>query len=461
MNTKPGSYSAFISRLCQLTLGLFLIFLLSCNSTPVTEGEDIPLIQTPREAYWSALDSNQLTHTQMAQAWQQAGVRALEDSVFLQLPFKETGYFRAEVPEAYTYRLALKTGELLHIDLSEESDSTLFFVDFFRLESTDSSTQLLHLFSAENYQTDSLSYEAQQAGTYLLRIQPELLASARFTLQLLVQPVYGVFPVQGKGNPDIWSSFGDPRDGGRRSHKGIDIFARRGTPTLAAIDGVIRRVKDEGLGGKQVWLYDEERQQSLYYAHLDSQQVIEGQLVQAGDTVGTVGNTGNAKTTRPHLHFSIYRRGDGAIDPKPFVAFQQKKAPRVRANLSRLGQLSRVKNSNTRLRAAPHPRADQLATLDRHFPVEILGASKYWYRVRSSNGFSGYLPATDVEDISRSIEKFTVAMETELLRAPHPEAVAAYALPSNAEVEVIGKNGNYQLVRGSLGEQGWMPRGER
>jgi len=37
------------------------------------------------------------------------------------------------------------------------------------------------------------------------------------------------------------------------------------------------------------------------------------------DVVGYVGNTGNARSTPPHLHFGIYRRGEGPIDPLPFV----------------------------------------------------------------------------------------------------------------------------------------------
>jgi peptidoglycan LD-endopeptidase LytH len=114
--------------------------------------------------------------------------------------------------------------------------------------------------------------------------------------------------------------FGDPRDGGRRRHEGVDIFAKRGTPVLSASSGVVTRVGEGGLGGRVVWVWDPARSLLLYYAHLQEQLVSTGTRVRAGEPIGTVGNTGNARTTPPHLHFGIYRRGAGAIDPEAFIA---------------------------------------------------------------------------------------------------------------------------------------------
>jgi murein DD-endopeptidase MepM/ murein hydrolase activator NlpD len=58
----------------------------------------------------------------------------------------------------------------------------------------------------------------------------------------------------------------------------------------------------------------------LYYAHLDTQLVVPGQFVRAGEPIGTVGNTGNAITTPPHLHFGVYwRQRGGARDPSAFL----------------------------------------------------------------------------------------------------------------------------------------------
>ena len=70
--------------------------------------------------------------------------------------------------------------------------------------------------------------------------------------------------------------------------------------------------------------------ESHYYAHLERQAVTTGEHVTAGDVVGYVGNTGNARTTPPHLHFGIYRRGEGPIDPLPFV--QGRRGPAITSN---------------------------------------------------------------------------------------------------------------------------------
>ena len=88
---------------------------------------------------------------------------------------------------------------------------------------------------------------------------------------------------------------------------------------MAAADGRITRVREGGLGGKTVWLRLDGAPVSLYYAHLDEQLTAPDARVRTGDTIGTVGNTGNARTTPPHLHFGIYGRG-GAVDPFPFLA---------------------------------------------------------------------------------------------------------------------------------------------
>lgn len=125
------------------------------------------------------------------------------------------------------------------------------------------------------------------------------------------------FPVSGKKS-NIGSYWGDERDGGRRKHEGIDIFANKGTPVVAISDGKIIAVDNSGIGGKTVYLQPDDRSWYAYYAHLDQQHVVYGQTVKKGQIIGTVGNTGNAATTPPHLHFGIYT-DNGAVDPLPYV----------------------------------------------------------------------------------------------------------------------------------------------
>jgi murein DD-endopeptidase MepM/ murein hydrolase activator NlpD len=131
-----------------------------------------------------------------------------------------------------------------------------------------------------------------------------------------------VFPVMGKSSK-VGGYWGEYRNGNRK-HKGIDIFARKGTPVVAVSDGVVTSVSNGGKGGKCVWIKSASQPWTAYYAHLDRQKVYTGQVVKKGQIIGTVGNTGNARYTPSHLHFGIYT-GQGAVNPLPYV----KKSPKI------------------------------------------------------------------------------------------------------------------------------------
>lgn len=125
------------------------------------------------------------------------------------------------------------------------------------------------------------------------------------------------FPVAEPHN--FISSFGFPRSGGRL-HQGNDIFAPYGTPLFACERGVVTRMGVDSLGGTKLWIVGESGT-SYYYAHLAAFAVglLDGTIVEPGDIVGFVGNTGNAITTPPHLHFEIHPGGGPAIDPFPIL----------------------------------------------------------------------------------------------------------------------------------------------
>lgn len=124
-------------------------------------------------------------------------------------------------------------------------------------------------------------------------------------------------PVRGVRASSVRSTFGAPRPGGRR-HAGADVFARRGTDVLAAHDGVVVHVGTNRLGGIVVHTLGR-RGVLCYYAHLDrvAAGVDPGDPVSEGDVLGYVGNTGNARTTAPHLHFEArpIALGLRAVDP--------------------------------------------------------------------------------------------------------------------------------------------------
>lgn len=413
--------------------------------------------QTPREAYLDALEDSGLGDTEMVAAWQQAGRRALEDSVFVEAPLRETGHFRAEAPGAVAYRFELQAGEVMQIRLERQPATVQLFVDLFRVELTDTISNYLSAYSTDAASLDSLSFEPAEPGRFVLRLQPELLADCRYIVELIRQPAYGFFPVSGKGNTDIWSFFGDPRDAGRRRHEGIDIFARRGTPVVAVTQGIVR-TRNRGLGGKQVWLRDQRRRQSIYYAHLDSQLVETGAIVRPGDTIGWVGNTGNAAGTSPHLHFGIYRWKHGAVDPQPFVARLPDEPPGLRADTSLLGRLGRILVSPARLQAAPAFEAETRQSLSRHLPLRIEAAGGRWYRVRLPAGETGYIAANQIEAAARPLRQLAIDTTLEILTEPLPTATPMATLTADTSVEVLGQAGDFQLVRAPGGLTGWLAK---
>lgn len=114
------------------------------------------------------------------------------------------------------------------------------------------------------------------------------------------------------------SPFGAPRDGGARSHEGIDIAAPRGTAVVSIGTGVITRRGDAGRCGLRVAVKHSDGAESIY-CHLNAIGPLHtGQAVYPGSLLGWVGTTGNATGTTPHLHFEIHRSGR-AVNPAPLI----------------------------------------------------------------------------------------------------------------------------------------------
>ncbi|HVH52242.1 MAG TPA: M23 family metallopeptidase [Gaiellaceae bacterium] len=134
-----------------------------------------------------------------------------------------------------------------------------------------------------------------------------------------------VFPVAGAS--DFVDTYGALRtDVPSHWHHGDDIFAPLGTPVVAVATGRVNRVGWESVGGWRLWLRDRLGNQ-FYYAHLSgyAPTILRSDHVRAGEVVGFIGNTGDAITTSPHLHFEIHPRPllhlhyDGAVDPTRYL----------------------------------------------------------------------------------------------------------------------------------------------
>lgn len=101
-------------------------------------------------------------------------------------------------------------------------------------------------------------------------------------------------------------------------HQGVDIRARKGAPVYPIGPGVVTKAGSSGIGGNTVTVSHENGKVVSYYAHLDQISVSQGQEVDKNTEIGTVGNTGNAKYTAPHLHYQVSVNGS-IIDPLSLI----------------------------------------------------------------------------------------------------------------------------------------------
>ncbi len=378
-----------------LAISLLCLFASSCKR------EIVPEAYVPtgaHDAYRHGLVQAGLDRTALGRDWAKAADFALRSPTEVAAPFEETFFVDPAEAFALGYRFAVKRGQRTEVKLEIEPPSDWrIFLDLFRApEEGDEGPEPV----ATGGEGDlRLAFEPRRDGLYLLRVQSELLRGGNCTVA--IRNVASLeFPVDGLGSHAIGSSFGAPREGGRRSHHGVDIFAPRGTEVRATSRARVRRVDEWKLGGRVIWLEDPARDIRLYFAHLDTQDVVEGTWVSPGDRIGTVGNTGNARTTPPHLHFGIYVRGEGPVDPYPFLYQPSQSTPPLQVERERLGGWVRTRNRAVPLLARPH-RADEdpLFELAPGTPLRVLGASGSTVRVELSGGMTGFIAFAETETI--------------------------------------------------------------
>ncbi len=277
------------------------------------------VLRYPHQAGSYQLALTRLPRDEAARAWLAAADDALLGAQAVQLPFSAQGELAATQP-AVGYAFSLPAGRRLTVSVEQVGEQRgELFVDLFKATGQRRDRLAGALPRGE---PELLSIDMLEAGDYVLRIQPPLGATAAYSVDVSAAALLA-FPVAGVDGRAIWSGFGAERDGGRRAHRGVDIFAARGTAALAATDGWVTRVETTRVGGNVVWMQSLFGNMRIYYAHLDEQWVEPGEFVLAGHPLGAVGNTGNARTTPPHLHFGVYVRQPGvrggARDPAEFL----------------------------------------------------------------------------------------------------------------------------------------------
>jgi len=418
----------------------FIALLSSCNTNSESRN-------SPHKKYASKIIASGLDQTSMGRRWLIAANECLMKPQWVRIPYSESGYFAIDTPSAFAFRFSCKRGQKIIIKMDVRSSNGLrLFGDLYQYSSANVPPEWIE---ATDTLKREIQYDIEESGDYGLRIQPELLGSGSYELNVSYSPSLA-FPLR-KGK--IESVWGDVRDGGARKHEGIDIFAPKYSPVLAAADGSISRVNENNLGGNVVWEKVHGRSYQLYYAHLDKQLVREGQDVKIGDTVGLVGNTGNARTTPAHLHFGIYTWG-GAIDPLPFVDPNAPKASPITASSDLIGTNART-TEPTRIYGGPNIDAGSVQ-IDKGAFLRIQAATAEWYRVATGTGAVGYISSASVTVANKPITQLVIKKQEPLFDNADTSAAIKEMIAKGEAVDVLSTANHFYYVRSKEKTLGWI-----
>ncbi|GGI21925.1 M23 family metallopeptidase [Pedobacter mendelii] len=435
-------------RLIQLTCLFLIATFLSCKTGSI----NLFKAASPHETYQRKLITAGLENTALGSAWINASTLSTQKALKINLPYKETGYFSAEKANATAYKFIATRGAKINISLKKKPENGVaIYLDIWRLP-TDGEAKLLA--SADTLGND-IQIDVDESGDYLIRLQPELLRSAEYTLELTSGPSLG-FPTK-TGRANIGSYWGDGRDKNNRKHEGVDIFGSFRSPVVATSNGTVTRINENNLGGKVIWFRPSGKDYTLYYAHLDEQIAKEGAQVLAGDTLGLMGNTGNARTTPPHLHFGIYTFG-GAVDPLPFINPTIKTPPNVAAPISNLNKTLKT-SGKANLLDGNTINASKLTQLQTGTIVNVNSATGNYYKVTLPDGNIGFIKSAELTQISKQNKKIKVT-NTNTAIYDNPDALARIKgnLQAGINVNVLGNFGDYNLIIDEESNTGWIKK---
>ncbi len=436
--------ASFCNKSILRLLVILGVFICSCKSGPFNVFKPA----SPHEVYKRKLISSGLGHTAMGKTWIGLSDKVLQTPVAIEIPYMEKGYFPAEKAQATAFSFKIEQGQKLNVKLSKKPlQGFMIYTDIWERQEGGN----LKLLGSSDTLGNAFQSDIDRSSTYILRLQPELLAGGEYTLEITFGPSLA-YPLKTYKNNQIRSFWGDGRDAGSRKHEGVDIFSSFRTPVLATAAGTTR-VNENDLGGKVVWLRPDGKDFTLYYAHLDEQTVADGQSVQIGDTLGRMGNTGNAKTTPPHLHFGIYTRG-GAVDPLPFINPKVKEIPAVKSETALLNTTLRtLRNASLTNSNLGSPISLKNGTI-----VQVKAASGANYRAELPDGTTGYIDESKVSETSKALQQQRIK-ENQLQLYDRPDSLGAVkiSLQAGQDVELIGNFNEYQLVRWGK-HVGWIKK---
>ncbi|HLG41568.1 MAG TPA: M23 family metallopeptidase [Chitinophagaceae bacterium] len=428
-----------------LVLIIFSLLIVACNISRHGISEK----NAPHERYRRGLEDAGLANTRLGQLWQAAANKSLSSPARVTVPYKETGYFEMEAPAAAGYMFSARRGEQLNIDVSTQpGNGFALFVELWEPIINDKPD----LLSVADTIKKQIIHEVKKDGQYIVRIQPELLQGIAYTITITTAPSLA-FPVNKKDEPRVISLWGVERDAGVRTHEGIDILAKKLTPAIAAADGRITNVSENNLGGKVVFMRPEGKDFNLYYAHLDSQLVRRGQSVKTGDTLGLIGNTGNARTTPAHLHFGIYASG-GAVDPFPFVNMNRPFAKAVKADTGYVTKYARVK-SNTVLHLEPAGKSSQSAILSSGSIVKVLAAADDFFKIQLPDQMEGFIGRALITTLPLTQKTFSQAIA--LLDMPGNDAAIKTAIEPGKTISLLGTWKDFYFAEWN-NNKGWIKK---
>lgn len=402
--------------------------------------------QSPHASYHDALVRENLDAS--AKRWAAEANASLRSPLPITLPYSERRLLENEHLQPVTFTFNLKADQLVQVELLPSVNTRAeVFVDVFLLEDEHSEPKRIDSMPANK---GMVKVSAPQDGQYLVRVQPSHTAIGLMDIAITSPVRYG-FPVDVESLSPVKSFFGAGRDGGRRLHEGIDIFAPRGTAVVSATEGRVTRVGETPRGGKQVWVKGDDR--SFYYAHLDSIAVERGHKVARGQVLGTVGNTGNAITTAPHLHFGIYKKWKGAIDPLPLVGRAKTEGLYALPETTLAPRWMAVSARKLNLRAGPSRQHRAAASLERGDLVRVDAIADEWLRVTTGSGQAGFVARRLTELPTES--SLQLDHNHRVAYLPRADAPIISEVNAGQQLLSLGRFGDFTLVKMPSGLYGW------